>query len=138
VNKFHNFKYFGTDICESSLQIASKHYEKDHRPNFLKLHEAQKMKFDFLIASGIFNVKFGKLSEWEKHIYGNLHLMNSISNVGFACNFLSSNVRIKRQYPNLYYANANEIEKFCLNNFSDNVSIEHNPKKYEFVVKVYK
>lgn len=136
--KFCNFTYYGTDICESSLEIASKYNENDHRPNFLKIHEVQKMKFDFTVSSGIFNVKFGTLPEWEKHIYSNLEFMNSISNIGFASNFLSSNVRPERQYLSLYYADASKIESFCLKNLSNKVFIKHNLDQYEFVVKVYK
>ena len=97
------------------------------------------MIFDYVVSSGIFNVKLSIDDEnWESYVKETLHEINAISKYGFAFNMLTSYSDKNLMQKKLYYPEPENIFKFCKNNFSNNVSLIHDYNLYEFTILVKK
>lgn len=95
--------------------------------------------YDYLVASGIFNVKLNSTEEmWEDYIKNSLIQFNALSTKGFAFNMLTSYSDEDKKRSDLYYANPLELFDFCKKNFSKYVSLHHDYKLYEFTIIVRK
>jgi hypothetical protein len=94
---------------------------------------------DFVIASGIFNVKQqASDSEWNTYILETLHHMNSFSLTGFAFNVLSAYSDKEYMRNDLYYADPLSLFDYCKRNFSKYVALLHDYPLYEFTILVKK
>lgn len=136
--KKQKFKFIGYDISKKMLEKAKELYPNEKRVEFInnidKLPES-----DYLIASGIFNVKLQTLSvEWEKYIIDTLNLFNKKSKQGFSFNMLTSYSDKEYMKDNLYYADPLFIFDYCKRNFSKWVTLKHDYPLYEFSIFVVK
>ena len=129
------FSYLGIDISNEMISRAKMKY-----PNFNFSQSMNNIPIaDYLVASGIFNVKQSVDSEeWTKFIHKTLLDMNKACKKGFSFNLLTSYSDKEYMRDYLYYANPMEIFAFCKENFSRNVAILHDYDLYEFTILVRK
>lgn len=135
--KFSDIHFTGLDLSEEMLKHAKILYPGKHTAWKAKLNTDE--SFDYVIASGIFNVRMEvSTPEWEDYIYSTLQEMNRVAKKGFSFNILTaySDKEYMRDY--LYYANPEDLFSYCKENFSKTVAILHDYPLYEFSVIVKK
>lgn len=135
--KYPEFNYSGYDISNEMLIRAKElHGESSLCQWENKLSDK---KYDYIIASGIFNVRLNATKEvWEKFIIETLCRLNQISNKGFSFNMLTSysDEPLMKEY--LYYGNPCFYFDYCKMNFSKNIALLHDYELYEFSILVKK
>jgi len=96
-------------------------------------------KHDYVVASGIFNVKLGYSNEeWSHYVRKTIVRFHELSVKGFAFNALTSYADQEFMRDHLYYADPCELFDFCKRNFSRWVSLIHDYPLYEFTLLVRK
>lgn len=130
------FEYTGLDISEEMVQAARQEYGS--QGTFLtELPEA--FKSDFLIASGIFNVRLDTtMDEWEQYIRTTIARFDKLSLKGFSFNMLTSYSDADRMKDYLYYQVPEDMFRYCKLNFSRRVALLHDSPLYEFTILVRK
>jgi SAM-dependent methyltransferase len=133
-----NFNYTGYDISPQMIKAATGAFKNTAGTEFVSaLHDK---KFDYTVASGIFNVKLDLAGNetWLKYILETLQQFNDISIKGFSFNALTvySDKEYMKDY--LYYADPGFLFDHCMKNFSRNVALLHDYKLYEFTIIVRK
>jgi hypothetical protein len=80
---YHNLKFIGLDISNKMIDEAKKNNAEDERSEwFTELPPGYKT--DYVIASGIFNVRLNASEqEWKEYILQTLQKMNNIGTKGF-------------------------------------------------------
>jgi SAM-dependent methyltransferase len=139
-----SFLYEGFDISEEMLSEARKRYGMSFGSDVTtgrlfgnKIPPS--VEFDYVIASGIFNVKLDKTDkEWKAYITSTLRKMNKLSEKGFAFNILTKYSDKEFMKDNLYYADPGYWFDFCKKNFSKHVALLHDYPLYEFTILVKK
>ena len=131
------FAYFGLDISEKMLEEARKQHNQTNLQFFRKIEDCGER--DFLIASGVFNVrdKFSD-ADWKEYIEQNLQVFNQFAKKGFAFNMLTSYSDKPFMKDYLYYANPLYFFDYCKKHFSKNVALLHDYDLYEFTLLVRK
>jgi len=135
---YHNFKFIGLDISNEMIEEAKKkHVEDESLEWFTELPPG--CKSDYVIASGIFNVKLNTSEqEWKEYILHTLQKMNNIATKGFSFNVLTKYSDKEYMKDYLYYADPLFIFDYCKTNFSKYVSLKHDYPLYEFAIIVKK
>lgn len=135
---YHNFKFIGLDICNKMIEEAKKNHAEDERSEwFIELPPGYKI--DYVIASGIFNVKLNTSElEWKEYILQTLQKMNNIGTKGFSFNVLTKYSDKEYMKDYLYYADPLFIFDYCKNHFSKYVELNHGYPLYEFTIIVRK
>jgi len=135
---FNKINYTGFDISDEMVKRASQKFREEVNVNFLKIEPTQ--HFDYVTASGIFNVKFEEVSNqvWKKYILETIGKMNNLSKKGFSFNCLTkySDKEFMKDY--LYYADPLEFFDYCKKNFSRNIALLHDYGLYEFTIIIRK
>lgn len=135
---YHDFQYIGFDISESMIREANKKYQSNE--NLMWITEIpENLEVDYVIASGIFNVKQDIESEkWLEYVLQTLTSMNKIAKKGFSFNILTkySDKEFMKEY--LFYADPLLIFDYCKKNFSKYVTLKHDYPLYEFSITVKK
>jgi SAM-dependent methyltransferase len=136
---YTDYTYTGYDLSKEMLYNAIKLYKTDN-VNFLHIDKLDTvLAIDYSIASGIFSVKMEHTeSEWLLYILETLEIINKISTNGFAFNMLTKYSDKEYMRDNLYYADPLFFFDYCKNNFSRNVSLNHDYDLYEFTILVKK
>jgi len=94
---------------------------------------------DYVIASGIFNVKLkNSEKDWLEYILETLKVINKKSIKGFSFNMLTKYSDAEYMKDNLYYADPLFIFDYCKRNFSKWVTLKHDYPLYEFSIIVKK
>ncbi len=135
---FSNFNYSGYDISEQMILEAKNRHSIKNNLNWLTKLD-NKLQVDYVIASGIFNVKQDESDKkWLDYILETLSLINKMSKKGFSFNVLTkySDKEYKKDY--LYYADPLFLFDFCKKNFSKYVTLKHDYPLYEFTIIVKK
>jgi SAM-dependent methyltransferase len=134
--KNNNIDYIGYDISEEMIKKAlEQHPNGATWLNKLELG----MKADYVIASGLFNVKLEQsVTDWENYILTTLDEMNAIALKGFSFNILTSYSDKEYMRDYLYYASPEHYFKHCKLNYSRQVSLLHDYGLYEFTILVRK
>lgn len=134
-SRYKNFEYLGLDLSRKMIEEARLMY-----PNqIFEESDGKNEKFDYVLASGIFNVKQDKSEDiWYRYIIKTLIKMHSMSEKGFAFNCLTkySDEEKKREY--LYYCDPCQLFDYCKTHFSRNVALLHDYDLYEFTILVKK
>lgn len=126
--------YTGFDISSKMLEIAMK-----RNPNHQWLSKKPNHTFDYVVASGLFNVKLNHNDfEWREYIITTIQEFNNLCSKGFAFNLLSSYSDKEKHREDLHYANPLELFDYCKTNFSKYVSLIHDYPLYEFTILVKK
>lgn len=134
---YHNFHYTGFDISEEMI-IKAKSLFQNTSYSFFN-NENELLPADFVIASGIFNVKLDiPVSEWEKYIIQTLNKLHSLSKKAFSFNILTSYSDKEYMKNYLYYADPCYYFDYCKKNFSKNIALLHDYELYEFTILVKK
>ncbi|GAB4199131.1 MAG: class I SAM-dependent methyltransferase [Bacteroidia bacterium] len=136
-SRFKDYDYIGYDISKEMID-ASKKLFCDKRYFFT--NESKEIKpSDYLIASGIFNVKLDTpVERWEKYIVETLETFYQLSLKGFAFNILTSYSDKEYMKDYLYYANPLFYFDYCKRKYSRNVALLHDYDLYEFTILVRK
>ena len=138
MNKLYDdFHYSGYDISKAMIDKAKEINRKSNCIWYTSLD--YKTNFDYIVLSGIFNVKikFSK-KEWELYILNTLNKINSISTKGFSFNMLSNSAEEEKREKKLYYADPSYFLNYCRNFFSKNTELLDNYSLYEFTIIVRK
>jgi SAM-dependent methyltransferase len=129
-------EYYGFDI--SPEMISNAKLNSDSHTNWMSEIPVD-FKTDFVIASGVFNVRLNhKIEEWEKHIFETLHKINDAASLGFSFNVLTSYSDTEFVKDYLYYASPENFFAYCKQNFSKQISLLHDYGLYEFTILVKK
>jgi SAM-dependent methyltransferase len=131
--------YVGSDISSLMIEAAMRRSPglELHCANILDDQEPQWMVADYVVASGVFNVKGNnEKTLWKEFVYKMLYKMIKLSNKGMAFNMLTSYVDYED--PNLFYLAPSEMMDFCIRNLSRRVVIRHDYPLWEYTVYVYK
>lgn len=133
----NSFKYTGFDISSEMLERGKQMFgeSKDR----VWINNLADEKFDYTVASGIFNVRLEHNDEsWLEYIHKTLSDMDARSEKGFSFNMLTkySDKEYMRDY--LYYADPAYFLDYCKKNFSKYVAVLHDYPLYEFTVIVRK
>lgn len=140
LSQVENFEmtYFGYDISKEMLRQASSIFK--YRQNVSFLGSLEKQKFDFVIASGVLNVKLNLASdnEWLDYVITTLNQMNELSVKGFSFNALTFYSEKKNMKDYLYYADPIFLFDYCKKHFSKDVALLHDYKLYEFTLIIRK
>jgi SAM-dependent methyltransferase len=133
--KQQNFKYTGFDISEEMINEAKSRHSQvgwASKEKDLKVH-------DFVVASGIFNVKQNCLeNEWKSYILETLGRMHDLSEKGFSFNLLTNYSDKHLMKKDLFYGDPAFFFDYCKRNFSKNVALLHDYPLYEFCILVRK
>jgi SAM-dependent methyltransferase len=129
--------YTGYDISEEMIGRAKEMYKGDERCSFLT--ELPERKFDYVIASGIFNVKLDTPEEeWLQYVVETLEIINERSIKGFSFNLLTSYSDKPFMKDNLFYGDPLLFFDYCKTRFSKYVNLVHDYPLYEFTMLVRK
>lgn len=135
---YNEFKYIGFDISEVMISEANKKYQSSENLMWVsKIPE--NLQVDYVIASGIFNVK-QELSDktWLKYIFNTLDQLNKISSKGFAFNVLTKYSDKEFMKDHLFYADPLILFDYCKKKFSKHVCLKHDYPLYEFTIIIRK
>lgn len=136
-DKYKDFKFTGFDISDEMLAAAKKESRSETAKWINKLEPGH--KFDFVVASGIFNVRQQFDDEkWLAYIYETLDTINSVTTKGFSVNLLTSYSDKEYMKDYLYYADPMKLFDHCKKNYSKKVAILHDYPLYEFTLLVRK
>ncbi len=134
-SRFKEFEYLGYDVSEEMIVKAKSIFPNYKFTTILD----NNLKFDYVIASGIFNVKLETTdNEWLKYILQIVHQMNQLSTKGFSFNILTKYSDKEYMKDYLYYADPCYFFDYCKRNFSRNVSLLHDYNLYEFTILIKK
>ena len=134
----YELDYYGYDIMPEMVQIAKDKHKSLPNVRFFE-NEKHLPISDYLIAGGIFNVKFECSDEdWTKHILLHLGRMNRLCKKGFSFDLLTSYSDKEKMQAELYYADPCFFFDFCKRNFSRNVALLHDYQIFDFTIIVRK
>lgn len=131
-----NCEYYGWDLSQKMVEAAKeRHPDKNFSVvNVLKEDISNDENFfDYILISGIFNIKMNNHREWFQSI---LKKLFPLVKKGLAANFLTKHVDWEEDY--LFYAPPEEIFSFCINNLSRWVVLRHDYQLWEFTIYIYK
>lgn len=137
-NEKSNVAYTGYDIAASMI-AAAKARNQNLQNCFFTSNEVDLNKNDYVIASGIFNVRLDIADkEWENFIVETVKKMDTLSIKGFSFNMLPSyaDEHLKKDY--LYYAAPEWIQQICADITKADVEIVNNYGLFEFTVLIKK
>lgn len=134
--KKYNSVYHGFDISKEMIGTARQIYPEDAQ-SFIT--EVEAGKFDYVIASGIFNVRLQhNENDWKEYILDTLEKMNSLSEKGFSFNILTLYSDIEKRRSDLFYADPLYYFDLCKKKYSRFVTLIHDYPLYEFTILVRK
>lgn len=136
--KSPEFIFYGFDISEEMINNA-RNVHKDNRNAMWFTDIKDVPSADYVIASGIFNVKLQNAEkDWLEYIIETLHIINEKSTKGFSFNMLTKYSDAEYMKDYLYYADPLFIFDYCKRNFSKWVALKHDYPLYEFSISVKK
>jgi cyclopropane fatty-acyl-phospholipid synthase-like methyltransferase len=138
VTKYGNPSYIGVDVSAEMIKTAENRYKDQPQARFAHASEPTQVA-DFSVASGIFNVRMGRLDhEWSDYLEATLDVLNRSSRFGFSFNCLTSYSDKDKMRHHLYYADPCVLFDLCKRRYSRNVALLHNYDLYEFTILVKK
>lgn len=128
--------YTGFDLSDAMLKAAQDKFGSSERICWTSdLPKAA--KFDYVIASGIFNVKMSHSNEnWSIYVTSILKEFHQRARKGFAFNVLTTYSDAELMREHLFYADPSWLFDYCKIYFSSQVAILHDYPLYEFTVLV--
>lgn len=137
--KNQNFphQFFGFDLSEKMIEAAIEKHGINADCQWAT--NLPNQKFDFVVASGIFNVRLDTTpDEWLRYIETTIDHFDQLATRGFAFNVLTkySDAEYMRDY--LYYADPLHLFDICKKKYSRNVALLHDYNLYEFTILVRK
>lgn len=137
-NLYEDFFYHGVDLVDEMIKHAAESYQENINSLFTVDYSIKK-KYDYIISSGIFNVKMNNDElKWEQNFYETLNLFNEKSSKGFSFNCLTSYSDPDKMELKLFYPDPCKIFEYCKKHFSNNIALLHDYGLYEFTILVRK
>lgn len=135
---FADFNYTGYDVSKEMINTGLAAHKANTNVAFTTKSPAAPA--DYLIASGIFNVKLDLANneDWLEHILETLRTMNTLSTKGFSFNALTKYSDKEYMKDYLFYADPLFLFDYCKQNFSRNIALLHDYDLYEFTVLIRK
>ena len=134
----HPSRYMGFDIVEGMVTKGRELHAGQPGVEFTSTENGLDV-FDYVVASGIFNIKLDTDYEtWTAYVVKTLSRMNELTGRGFSCNFLTKYSDADHMRPDLYYADPGYLFDYAKRNFSRNVAILHDYDLYDFTLIVRK
>jgi SAM-dependent methyltransferase len=128
--------YSGFDISETMIKAALARHAGVVHASFTA-DSSQLAPADYVVASGIFNVKLGHTPEaWWDYVFQTLAIMGSLCRRGFAFNMLTTHSDPDKQRDDLFYADPIRVFDICRQRFSPRVALLHDYPLYEFTTIV--
>ncbi len=135
--KYNSFKYVGFDVSEEMVHAALEKFSTKEYAKWTTSLPTENA--DYVIASGIFNVKLENNNEdWLNYILETLHKIDASSTKGFSFNVLTKYSDSEYMKDYLYYADPLFLFDYCKTHFSKNVALLHDYNLYEFSIIVRK
>lgn len=135
---YENFIYYGYDISESMIGLATETYKREKNAGFIINSEPSELA-DYTVASGIFNVRLEYSDhEWWDYMTGTIDSLNKSSRIGFSFNCLTSYSDKEKMRSDLYYADPCKLFDYCKTHYSNQVALLHDYGLYEFTILVRK
>ena len=136
--KFLNFlgyrgRYTGYDINGKLLAQARARFAGIEVAEVDILRDAGERRFDYVVASGIFNVEVGQTVPWVQAF---LERMFGLCTTSLVFNAISTHVSFRD--TNMFYLDPAEMLGFCLTRLSKRTSILHHNLPYNYTVHVSK
>lgn len=130
----YQVNYVGYDVAPKMVNMArelnSFRGQCQYTDNYKSLR-----KSDYVIASGIFNVRQGfPKGKWRRYIYSELTRMKSLARLGLSFNMLTAYSDKELMRGDLYYGNPCEVFDFCMRKLSRQVALLHDYGLYEFTI----
>lgn len=136
--QYADFSYLGVDVSQSMIDAAGTRLAGRTNVRLLQADRADVVN-DYAIASGIFNVRLGRLDhEWQAYLEQALDTLHDTSRLGFSFNCLTSYSDADRMRPDLYYADPCRLFDLCKRRYGRNVALLHDYDLYEFTILVRK
>ncbi|MHA2344479.1 MAG: class I SAM-dependent methyltransferase [Candidatus Hodarchaeales archaeon] len=127
--------FTGFDISKEMIKECKKKYKNEKWYSVLSNNN----KYDYVFASGLFNVMLDEDEDrWKEYIFNSIIEFNNLSEQGFAFNLLTTYSDPEKSKDYLFYANPEEMFRFCKNNISSKVTLVHSYPLYEFTIMVKK
>jgi len=135
--KYKSFAYIGFDTTEEMISTALNKFPKQENAKWTTSTPLEST--DYVIASGIFNVKLKNTDrDWLNYILETLNKIDEISVKGFSFNVLTKYSDKEYMKDYLYYADPLFLFDYCKRHFSRNVALFHDYNLYEFSIIVRK
>jgi 2-polyprenyl-3-methyl-5-hydroxy-6-metoxy-1,4-benzoquinol methylase len=136
--KFKN--YLGSDLSNKMIQLCNERFKKNKRIKFESFDILKKKnlyKYDYVITSGIFNVK-NSIHEtyWKKYVFKVIKKMFLSCKCGIGLNFLTFDTTFREK--KLFYMSLDDLVKFLRKKISKKIVINHDYDLWEFTVFIYK
>ncbi len=139
IKKYKNIlRYKGIDLNSDLINQAKEMFHNEKNIFFEAknmLHIDLNEKFDYVLSSGAFNVKFSENESNEKFIFKMLEKSFFISNIAVAFNFLSDKVDYKQEHA--FYASPERVLNFCYS-LTRNLILKNTIFPFEFTIILYK
>jgi SAM-dependent methyltransferase len=128
-------RYTGFDLSAEMVARAGAR----HPTGAFTAAEEELAPHDFVVASGIFNVKLAvENAEWRTYAIRVLEAMDLKAIRGFAFNMLTLYSDPEKRKETLHYADPREVFDLCKRRFAPRVALLHDYPLYEFTVLVRK
>ena len=135
-NKLSNVQYFGLDIQTEFIEFASKKHPNCGFINKSLFELEMNKKYDYLVASGIFNVALPN-ADMNDFLKESMEKMFRICNKGIAFNLLTTYTpNYVSSQVDAYY-NPLEILKICFG-LTNKINLYHSYKENDFTIVMYK
>lgn len=136
-NTGRTFQYHGLDLSETMIAQA-RQLHPNIPPEHFQVGSTQTHKCDYVLSSGIFNVRQQTSpADWDHYIFDTIQKMADLATRGFAYNLLTSYSDPEKQRPDLHYADPCCHFDFCKKQYSRHVSLLHDYGLYEFTILVH-
>lgn len=136
-----NFSYVGVEIVDEMREVAGRRFQDSTGVSFLSALDGSEFAagvFDFVVASGTFNVKLdADPNSWKDYVYSSLINLSAIAKRGISVNFLSSNAEIESREQRLFYAEAHQVANFVRREISPRFLLDHSYSRWEFTISTF-
>jgi SAM-dependent methyltransferase len=127
--------YVGFDVSEEMVTAARAAHSGVH----FTTADAELEPADYVVASGIFNVRAGASeASWPAYIERTLDRMDALARRGFSFNMLTKYSDPPLMRPELHYADPLRWFDHCKRRYARNVALLHDYGLYEFTIIVRK
>lgn len=128
--------YEGVDISPAMIAVARERLPEDENVT-LTLGRCASKSADFVIASGIFNVKGSADSaSWESYVFAIIDDLVASARRGVALNFLSSWSDEPLMRSDLYYATPERVFAYCAAKHSRWQELSQDYGLFEFTLRM--
>ena len=129
-----NFTYLGYDISDAMMKQAS---DLNPPETWDFTTDFDLVPQDYVVSSGIFNVKFGIVdNDWKAYFLDTVNRMWTLCTKGMGFNVLTSYSDPEYRRDDLYYADPLFFFDYAKKNWSRHVTLLHDYGLYEFTLLV--